>query len=769
MITIVGGGVGALTLAYDLVGRGVAVRVLESRGRPGGLIASTELDGLTFDIGAESWARRDAFVSDLAAELGLTEILPGGGSWVYTARGPIQNAPGAILGIPGDVAALEGRLSPEGFEAAMADVRVPVAVGNADELPATLAELVESRMGREVLDDLVAPIAGGIHSTDPKNLDADTVIPGLRAAVVREGSLSGAVRALLALRPAGGPIASIDGGMFRFTDTLAERVLAGGGEILTRAAVASVARADAGWTLTLTDGRTLESDVVVLGADDATNLSLLAPLLPHDIELPPAASILHWTLVVESPELDAAPRGTGLLVQAGTPGVRAKALTHLSQKWGWLAPGDSRHVLRVSYGRAGEDCSDVDEAVAMADAETLLGVPLTLRASRKINWGGALTPRTPKNRADMRALAVRMQEIGLRGVGAWAAGTGISAVVEHARKLAAELADAAGADSEADLDREAGDAVVGEKSANSLAVGTRTSMLALTQSKATAALVADALGYDGFHVHPVTTEGDVNMAPLASLSGTGVFVTALREELLAGRCDIAVHSAKDLPSADVPGLSYWTPKRVDSADVLCARGKTLAELPEGARIGTGSPRRAAQLRAIRPDLEIVAIRGNVPTRLGREDLDGVVLARAGLERLGLLDAISDELDILPAACQGILAVESATLDLAPIDHLPTHIEAVAERKVMNALGAGCTTPIGVRAVAEVDADGMPVGLSIRARLLTPDGSLVVEDAVDLDSVSVGGVSLDDARELGADLAQRLAANPLTDQILRSAQ
>ncbi|VEI49282.1 Porphobilinogen deaminase [Kocuria rosea] len=188
-----------------------------------------------------------------------------------------------------------------------------------------------------------------------------------------------------------------------------------------------------------------------------------------------------------------------------------------------------------------------------------------------------------------------------------------------------------------------------------LRVGTRGSRLALTQTTTAARAVAAAGGLEPELV-TIRTEGDVLTGPLSQMGGTGVFATALRAALLAGSVDLAVHSLKDLPTAPVPGLEVAAvPEREDPRDALCARdGLTLAGLPAGAKVGTGSPRRAAQVRAARPDLEIVDIRGNVGTRLGRVapgDLDAVVLAASGLRRLGLEDAITELIDpsvMLPA-------------------------------------------------------------------------------------------------------------------------
>ncbi|MGY4644079.1 hydroxymethylbilane synthase [Cellulomonas sp. URHB0016] len=272
-------------------------------------------------------------------------------------------------------------------------------------------------------------------------------------------------------------------------------------------------------------------------------------------------------------------------------------------------------------------------------------------------------------------------------------------------------------------------------------IGTRASALALTQT----GHVADALARLGdVHIDTVRirTEGDRLTGSLSSLGGTGVFVTALRDALLDGRCDVAVHSLKDLPTSDPPGLALAAvPPREDPRDALCARdGLTLAALPPGARVGTGSPRRAAQLRVARPDLEIVDIRGNVGTRLGRVagaggpgDLDAVVLARAGLARLGLLSAVTEVFDadvMLPAPGQGALAVE--TRDTGPgvdassplagalraLDHRPSRLAVLAERALLARLEAGCAAPIG--ALAELDDAART--LTLHAVVVRPDGS-----------------------------------------------
>jgi hydroxymethylbilane synthase len=295
-----------------------------------------------------------------------------------------------------------------------------------------------------------------------------------------------------------------------------------------------------------------------------------------------------------------------------------------------------------------------------------------------------------------------------------------------------------------------------------LRIGTRGSALALAQAQT----VASALGGE---LVVISSEGDRSTASLASLGGAGVFATALREALLAGEVDAVVHSYKDLPTAPTPGLSIAAvPKRADARDALCARdGLTLAQLPAGARVGTGSPRRRAQLLAHRSDLDIVDLRGNVDTRLGRvgsdepeRHLDAVVLAAAGLDRLGRLDAITEYFGIDPwptAPAQGALAVETRAGDeksVAKVEHKPSHLTADAERAVLAMLEAGCSAPIGAHAILD---DGL---LFLSARVYREDGgeqltsshALYPEDASD----PVGELAKRVADELLAGGAAELA-------------
>ena len=265
-----------------------------------------------------------------------------------------------------------------------------------------------------------------------------------------------------------------------------------------------------------------------------------------------------------------------------------------------------------------------------------------------------------------------------------------------------------------------------ETDSRRLRLGTRGSRLALTQSgqvaealmaaggggaAAAAGKASEGSGGLGIDLVTVRTDGDGDRTPLRQLGGVGVFAARLRHALLDGEVDLVVHSFKDLPTQPVEGLEViCVPAREDPRDALCARdGLTLADLPEGARVGTGSPRRAAQLLAARPDLEVVGVGTDEPVAPSRADaagdLDAVVLALSGLRRLGLEHCASEVLDLemmLPAPAQGALAVEaradedSAELArvAAALDDEPTRLAVTAERALMARLGAGCAAPVG---------------------------------------------------------------------------
>jgi hydroxymethylbilane synthase len=287
-------------------------------------------------------------------------------------------------------------------------------------------------------------------------------------------------------------------------------------------------------------------------------------------------------------------------------------------------------------------------------------------------------------------------------------------------------------------------------------VGTRGSALALRQTE----LVIEGLRPHApdveFEVRVIRTAGDADQHRDASqFEGQGIFVHTIEQALRNGEIDIAVHSAKDMPSALAPGLALVFPVREDPRDALVSRdGRSLAELPPGARVGTGSPRRRSLLLHHRPDLEVVPIRGNVDTRMRRAqsgDLAGVVVAAAGLRRLGRELEITELLapsQFVPAVSQGILAIETRSDDsdsrkiVQPLDHGPTRSAAETERQVALTVGAGCQTAIG--AFAEVQ----PNGITVSAFLGLEDGELIWAQAN-------GPVS--DARQIGQRAGEQLMA------------
>ena len=288
-----------------------------------------------------------------------------------------------------------------------------------------------------------------------------------------------------------------------------------------------------------------------------------------------------------------------------------------------------------------------------------------------------------------------------------------------------------------------------------LRLGTRRSPMAVAQSALVARAVTEQTGRE-IELVGIVSAGDVTREQLTQIGGTGVFVSALRASLLAGEVDFAVHSLKDLPTGHPDGIVLAAvPARDDPRDALAARdGAKLADLPSGARIGTGSPRRAAQLLAIRSDLRPVPVRGNAGTRLGKVssgELDAVVLGYAGLSRIGRLDAVTqvfDPDDMLPAPGQGALAVECAAgredlvALLGTIDDAVSRAATTAERSLLGALQAGCAAPVGAYAA------GTEV-LRLRGAVIAANGGMALRG-------SASGM-LSEAEDIGHQVAADLLA------------
>jgi len=287
-------------------------------------------------------------------------------------------------------------------------------------------------------------------------------------------------------------------------------------------------------------------------------------------------------------------------------------------------------------------------------------------------------------------------------------------------------------------------------------LGSRRSPMAIVQSRRVAEQITQATGRE-VEIVGVTTLGDVSRAQLSQIGGTGVFVSALRDALRNNEVDFAVHSMKDLPAIQPQAVALAAvPARDDPRDALIARDSVkLADLPAGARIGTGSQRRAAQLCALRADLRCVPIRGNAGTRMAKieaGDVDGVVLAYAGLARIGQLDAVSQVFEpeeMLPAPGQGALAVECREADeelralLSVINDRPAMAAATAERSLLEALAAGCSAPVAAYAAYEAGSDS----LDMRAAVLSTDGRTVLR--------AHGSAATGQARQLGLDIAAEL--------------
>jgi hydroxymethylbilane synthase len=298
-----------------------------------------------------------------------------------------------------------------------------------------------------------------------------------------------------------------------------------------------------------------------------------------------------------------------------------------------------------------------------------------------------------------------------------------------------------------------------------LRLGTRGSALALAQSQ----IVADTLtARTGRAVELVRiqTAGDRSAAPVAQL-GVGVFVSSLRDALLAGEIDFAVHSYKDLPTALPPQLLIAAiPEREDPRDALLARdGLTLTELPSGSTVGTGAVRRIAQLHALGLQLQVTPIRGNIDSRMARvfgpeADLDAVVLARAGVVRLGRAAEITETLDpmlMLPAPAQGALAVECRADDadlvelLGALDHAPSRAAVVAERAMLATLEAGCSAPVAAHAELAEGEQGDEIYL--RGAVISTDGARAIRlsrTGTPADAAEIGKALAADLLDAGAD-------------------
>ncbi len=433
-VVVVGGGVAGLVAARDLAKAGAHVVLVEASGVLGGMVRRHTVAGIDLDMAADSFATRTDAISRLAIELGLGNdiVTPDQrGAWLMTRDGRTAPIPATgLLGIPStpmaaDVLAVIGQRA--GLRAQM-DSLLPSPVG---AKAASLGELVRKRMGERVLDDLVVPIAGGVHSTHPDRLDPDRVAPGLRAALLRDGSLGRAVLALRSRAAAGSAVQGIRGGIVRLVDELVADMETY--RVDVRLSTRATAVAGHHVEVTGADGETetLVADHVLSSTAD-----------PQRTAAADRTGIELVTLVVDEPALDAAPRGTGMLVHPDAEGVGAKALTHATVKWPWLAEATGgAHVLRLSYATHA-DVSDVATSLpvdpadpagvrAVRDAVTLLGVRFgtdRVRGAARVRWHGPDTT------------AAGLAE-GVIGIGETSSGRGLSGIVASARTAAERILD----------------------------------------------------------------------------------------------------------------------------------------------------------------------------------------------------------------------------------------------------------------------------------------------------------------------------------------
>ena len=473
-IVVVGGGVAGLVAALECAKVGMQVTLLEASDRLGGVVRSAEVDGVTVDVGAESFATRGGTVAALVSELGLdgAVVAPAAaGAWVagLPGGGAAPLPAGGILGIPANPFSDDVRrvIGWRGAWRAYVDrLRPPLTIGHERSLGA----LVRRRMGHAVLDRLVAPVTTGVYSARPDDIDVDLAAPGLNNALTRTGSLAGAVAQLRGAgsRAPGQAVQGLDGGMTRLVAALAERLAELGVQVRTGAPVREIARDDDGWLVRVDatptptgDGtpaptgdappadaadaaptdESLHAHAVIVATPEAQARHLLAPVVPSlDPGSVTAPVVEIVTLVVDAPALDTPPRGTGVLTVPGSH--TAKALTHATAKWAWLRETTPHHILRVSFGAQGEPPATeaLDDAgaaaLALSEAAALLGVPLQpsqLRASHRERYVQSQPAAVIGRQAVTAAARAAVHTVpGLAATGAWLSGTGLAQVVPDA-------------------------------------------------------------------------------------------------------------------------------------------------------------------------------------------------------------------------------------------------------------------------------------------------------------------------------------------------
>ena len=433
---VVGAGAGGLVAAWELARAGCAVTLLDAWRWPGGLLGRAELEGIGLDVGAEGYSVRGGEVERLLADLGASELIVSpnaGGAWLQTASGAHPIPKRLVFGMPADPCADDVR-------AVVGDVPAERAASG------TFADVVRAGYGARVLDDLVYPLVGGVYSTSPDDVSLADLAPELAARIDSGLSLREAVTRAADAAPAGAAVRGVRGGMHVLADLLVASAEATGNlELACNEGARSLTRRPGGWTVT-TSRRELAADLVVLAVPLDVAVTLLSGLAPEAPAAPTPSRIDVVTLVLDAPGLDGdEPRGTGVLVGAGVPGVTAKALTHSTAKWSWLREtAGGREVLRLSYGRRGQPAATAGldapalAALVRADASVLLGRDIPEPVAVKRTTWSILPPGTP-GLALSREWLTGQRIDGLALVGAGIAGVGLAAVVPQARAEVARL------------------------------------------------------------------------------------------------------------------------------------------------------------------------------------------------------------------------------------------------------------------------------------------------------------------------------------------
>ncbi len=421
---VVGAGASGLVAAWELARAGCAVTVLEAGDRAGGLLDHVVLDGLALDVGAEGYSVRGGAVAQLLTDLGAADRIAQpapDGAWLQTASGAHPMPKRLVFGLPADPGAADVR-------AVVGEVPEPRAASG------SLAEVARAGYGQRVLDDLVTPLVGGVYSAAPEDVTLADLAPALAAAVASGTPLREAVSGTAAGAPQGGAVHGVRGGMHTLASLLLDAASGAGAEVSVGEPVTGLRRRPGGWRVT-TVHRRLDAELVVLAVPLDVAVRLLGgPAVPQ------ATAIDVVTMVLEAPGLNGdAPRGTGVLVGAGVPGVAAKALTHSTAKWPWLREmAGGQEVLRLSYGRRGQRpaTAALDRvaltALVRSDASVLLGRPVPEPAAVSRTSWAILPPGTP-DLARAREWLTGQRIGGLGMVGAGISGVGLASVVPHAR------------------------------------------------------------------------------------------------------------------------------------------------------------------------------------------------------------------------------------------------------------------------------------------------------------------------------------------------